>query len=95
MFDDDAVIPWCCFRERHCRDQVNVVRLRRAPAAAVVWNTQTHTGCPDKQLMRIASLHLMLLDSHILPPPPKRAPSRCTVGAGKKGVQWQEKQTAS
>jgi hypothetical protein len=37
----------------------------------------------------------MLLDSHILPPPPKRAPSRCTVGAGEKGVQWQEKQTAS
>lgn len=24
--------------------QVNVVRLRRAPAAAVVWNTQTHNA---------------------------------------------------
>jgi hypothetical protein len=42
VFDDDAVILWYCFRNGTA-GRANVVRLRRAPAAAVVRHTDTHS----------------------------------------------------
>lgn len=95
VFDDDAVIPWCCFRERHCRDEANVCKAEtRAGSCSSLEHTDAHM-LPDRTAAVVGyyltSLHLMLLDSHILPPKVALLDARLVR---KKGVQWQQ-QTAS